>query len=122
MITLEQATQYLDQQLGVTLPSYVVQAAVTRVGTYEAAMITAGYTAEQIVLLQSMATAIVACGGIPRRTSSQHAASGASRSFKYTDKDLSALRRSIQALDPEGILAELLGPDPAAPTMFQVVC
>jgi hypothetical protein len=122
MITVEQATQYLDQQLGVTLPSFIVAAAVARVGTYEPAMITAGYTADQIVLLESMATAIVACGGIPRRTSSQHAASGAARSFKYTEKDLSALRRSIQTLDPAGILAELLGPDPTAPTMFDVVC
>jgi hypothetical protein len=122
VITSAQAAQYLDQSLGITLPGFVVDAAVAEVATAEAAMVTAGYSATKQVLVQSMAVALVAAAGAPRRLGSQAAPSGASRSFKNDDKALSQLRRSLTALDTAGTVTALVGPDPAAATYFAVVC
>lgn len=121
MITSTQATQYLDQALGVGVPSFLVDAAVAKVAAAEDSMLAAGYAAHDIIIMQCMAVSIIAAAGAPRRVSSQGAASGASRGFKYNDKDLSALRRALAALDTAGALSELVGPDPAAATMFMVV-
>lgn len=121
MITSTQAQQYLDQALGVGVPSFLVDAAVEKASTAEAAMVAAGYSAADQILIQCMAVAIIACAGSPRRISSQGAPSGASRSFKNPDGDLSALRRSLAALDTAGTVAALIGPDPITPTMMMVV-
>lgn len=122
MITSAQAQQYLDQALGVGVPSFIVDAAVSEVATAEQAMVDAGYSASVQVLVQSMAVALVAAAGSPRRIASQGAPSGASRSFKNDDKALSALRRSLAALDTAGTVTDIVGPDPAAGAMFMVVC
>lgn len=122
MISAAQATQYLDQALGVGMPAFLVSAAVEKVEAAEAAMIDAGYSDADQTLIQCMAVALVAAGGDPRRISSQGAASGASRSFKYRDSDLTALRRSLAALDTAGTVAQIVGPDPSAQAMLMVVC
>lgn len=119
MITSTQAKEYLDNALGVGVPGFILDAAVAKVATAEAAM--AAYSAHDIILMQCMAVAIIAAAGSPRRITTQHAASGAARGFKYNDKDLSALRRSLLALDTAGILTALVGPDPAGASMFMVV-
>lgn len=121
MITAEQAAEYLDASLGVTLPSFIVQAAADEVAALETAMVDAGYSATKRTMVQSMAVAILAAAGDPKRLQSQGAPSGASRSFKHSDKALSALRRSLAAQDTAGITADLIGPDPAAGTMLLVV-
>lgn len=119
MITTAQAKQYLDQALGVGIPDFLIQAAVDKVESVEAAM--ADYSEMDQILIQCMAVAIIAAAGAPRRIQSQGAASGASRSFKYSDKDISALRRSLAALDTKGVVADLVGPDPSVGSMFMVV-
>lgn len=121
MITSTQASEYLDKALGVGVPSFIVDAAVTKVAALESDMVSAGYSAADQVLIQCMAVAIIAAVGAPRRIQSQGAASGASRSFKTFDNDLSALRRSLVALDTAGITADAIGPDPTAPTLFMVI-
>ena len=120
MITATQAAQYMDEALGITVPSFVVDAAVASVATAEAAMTTAGYSASTQTLVQCMSVAIIAAAGDPRRIASQGAPSGASRSFKYADNQLSALRRSLGALDTAGTVTALVGPDPARGTLFFV--
>lgn len=122
MITSTQATQYLDQALGVSVPAFIVEAAVAKVATAEAAMVAAGYSAMDQILIQSMAVALIASAGAPRRIASQAAPSGASRSFKNFDASLTALRRSLAALDTAGTVTDLVGIDPASNTMFMVVC
>lgn len=122
MITVAQAQQYLDQALGITVPSFLVSAAVEKVESAETAMQDAGYSEPDMVLIQSMAVALIAAGGSPRRINSQGAASGASRSFKNDDGALSALRRSLAALDTAGTVSALVGPDPVTGTMFLVTC
>lgn len=121
MITGAQATQYLDQMMGVGAPGFLVDAAIDDVAGYEASLTAAGYTASTIVRIQCMAVAILVAAGDPKRTSSQGAASGASRSFKLKDGDLSSLRRSLAALDTSGVVADLVGTDPAASAFMMVV-
>lgn len=121
MITSAQAIQYLDEALGVSVPSFVVDAAVSKVASAESAMAEAGYSAPDQILIQCMAVAIIAAAGAPRRVQSQGAPSGASRSFKHSDDALSALRRSLAALDRASAVADLVGPDPSAPSLMMVV-
>lgn len=121
MISLAQATAYLDEALGITVPSFVVQAAVDDVAALEAAMVTAGYTSATIVRIQAMAVAIVAGADSARRIQSQGAPSGASRSFKNADDAITALRRTLSGLDTVGITAGVVGPDPSTSTLLMVV-
>lgn len=121
MISRTQAAEYLEQSLGITLPSFIVGAAVDKVETAEPAMIAAGYSEMDQILVQSMAVTIIASAGMPRRSQSQGAPSGASRSFKNFDNALSALRRSLLALDTACTVTDLVGPDPAAATLLMVV-
>lgn len=122
MLTLAEATAYLDEALGITVPAFIVQAAVDDVGALEADMTAAGYSAATIVRIQAMAVAIVAGADSARRVQSQGAPSGASRSFKNADDALTRLRRSLAALDTAGITAGLIGPDPTTGTMLLVTC
>lgn len=121
MITTTQAAAYLDQMLGVTLPSFVVSAAVEKVERAEPAMVAAGYREADRTLMQSMAVAIVACAGMPRRIQSQGAPSGASRSFKHSDEVLTHMRRTLSGMDTAGTLTATVGPDPASATLLMVV-
>lgn len=121
MITAEQAAEYLDASLGVTLPSFIIQAAVDEVAALEPAMVAAGYSASTRVMVQSMTVALVAAAGDPKRLQSQGAPSGASRSFKHSDKALTELRRSLSAMDSAGITTALIGPDPSAGTLLMVI-
>jgi hypothetical protein len=120
VISTAQAAEYLDSALGISVPSFVLAAAVETVEGAEPAMATAGYSEATQVLVQTYAVAIIAAGGDPRRINSQNAPSGASRSFKNADAALAALRRTLEALDTAGTVAALVGPDPAANTVFLV--
>lgn len=122
MLTLAQATAYLDETLGITVPSFVLQAAIDDVATREAAMTAAGYTASTIVRIQAMAVTILAGADFARRIQSQGAPSGASRSFKNGDDALTKLRRALSDLDTAGTVAELVGPDPSTGTLLLVTC
>lgn len=122
MITSAQATQYLDQMLGVGAPGFLVDSAIADVATYEAALQAAGYTASTVIRIECITVALLVAAGDPKRTSSQHASSGAARSFKFHDGDLSKLRRSLTALDTSGVMTDLIGPDPANSGFLMVVC
>lgn len=121
MISADQARQYLDQTLGITVPGFVLSAALEEVEAVEPAMAAAGYSEATQVRIQAMAVALIAAAGAPRRLNSQAAPSGASRSFKYAEKDMTALRAALAALDTAGTVSALVGPDPAAPTLMLVV-
>lgn len=121
MIDSTQAQQYLDQALGVSVPLFIVENAVAKVAVAEPAMIAAGYSESDRVLIQTYAVSLIASAGAPRRIASQGAASGASRSFKNFDASLTALRRSLAALDVKGTVALMVGVDPAANTLMMVV-
>lgn len=120
MIIATQAAEYLDKALGISVPSFVLAAAVEKVEAVEPDMAAAGYSDADQALIQTFAVAIIAAAGAPRRINSQGAPSGASRSFKNDDEALSALRRSLEALDTAGTVAELIGPDPSSGALFLV--
>lgn len=120
MITTAQATQYLSEVLGMSAPSFIVSAACEKVEGAEPAMIAAGYSDMDQIMIQSMAVAIIASAGVARRIASQGAPSGASRSFKNEDGALSQLRRALASLDTAKTVAAIVGPDPKAGTMFMV--
>lgn len=120
MITATQAAEYLDKTLGISVPSFVLSAAVEKVEAVEPDMVAAGYSDATQTLIQAMAVSIIAAAGAPRRINSQGAPSGASRSFKNDDEALSALRRSLEALDTAGTVADLVGPDPSNGALFLV--
>jgi hypothetical protein len=122
VISAAQAAQYLDQALGISLPAFLVAAAVEKVEALEPAMVAAGYAEADMTLIQCMAVALIAAAGAPRRLSSQGAPSGASRSFKTLDGDLTALRRALAARDTAGITSQVVGPDPSTSTAFIVTC
>lgn len=119
MITAAQATQYISDTVGASIPGFIVDAAVARVAVIEPDLI-AAYDASTVVMIEAMAVTIIACAGAPRRIQSQGAPSGASRSFTNDAKALSALRKSLSALDSARIAASLTGPDPAAASFFMV--
>jgi hypothetical protein len=122
LITLAEAKQYLDMALSVAMPDFVVRAAIDKTVPFVPALAEAGYSAPDQQMIQCMAVALIAVGGNPRRLTSQSAPSGASRSFKLNGIDLQALRRALIALDPAGVMAEVVGPDPTSNTLFMVVC
>lgn len=122
MITSAQAAQYLDQMLGIGAPAFLIDSAVSDVSAREDDLLAAGYTASAITRIECMAVALLVASGDPKRTSSQGAASGASRGFKFKDGDLSKLRRSLAALDTAGVMNDLIGPDPAGAAFMMAVC
>lgn len=121
MITSAQAQQYLDQALGVGVPSFLVDLAITMVAEAEPAMDAAGYSETTKTLIQLVAVSLIAALGAPRRITSQHAPSGASRSFQYGAGDLRALYRLLASLDTAGTVTALVPPDPSGATLFMVV-
>jgi len=112
----------MDSMAGISLPSFLVSAACNKVETAEPAMIAAGYSDDDQVLVQCIAVTLVASAGGARRLNSQAAPSGASRSFKNIDDALTLMRRSLKTLDPAGTVSEIVGPDPATSTLMMVVC
>lgn len=122
MITSAQAREYLDTALGITVPGFILTTAVARLNSIEDQLEAAGYDEPTLMLIQCMCVALIAASGAPRRTASQGAPSGASRSFRYTDGDLSALRRSLAELDTAGVTAGIIGADPAAAGLLMIVC
>ena len=63
MISASQAQQYLDQAVGVSLPSFLIAAAVGKVEAAEPAMFAAGYSESTQVRVQCMAVALIAAAG-----------------------------------------------------------
>lgn len=117
MITATQAKQYMDQALGISVPDFFLDAAVSKVGAVDVS----AYSSDDQTMIQCMAVTIVAAAGAPRRIASQGAPSGASRSFKNEEAALSALRKSLKALDISGVMADVVGPDPVNQAWMMVV-
>lgn len=120
MISSAQASEYIAEVLGSSVPAFALNAARERVETAEAAMEAVPYAEADIKLMQAMAVAIIATAGGARRIQSQGAPSGAQRAF-MNDKDaLTNMRRSLAAMDTASLLTDIVGPDPAAGTLFLI--
>jgi hypothetical protein len=120
VISQANARDYLSETLGISVPSFFLTAAMDKVEAIEAALVVAGYDEATVTMIESMATAILAAAGAPRQIKDQRAPSGASRGFDNHDDALSKLRRSLAAMDTAGVTTDLVGPDPAANSLFLV--
>lgn len=120
LLTNGNVIQYLDEVLGMKIPEVVVTHAVDKVSGYEAALTAAGYSHNDMVLIELYSAVIISAAGSPRVINSQ---SGpvASRSFQNDAKALTALRRALGALDTAGVMVDAVGPDPSVGSLFLVV-
>ncbi len=112
MVTIDQATQYLEGQ-GITLPDFVVTALVEQANTIEDCL-SAHYTPATALLIQLYLLGLMGLGQGDKYISSQSAASGASRSFRYqsfADRWRGAMSL-LRGLDKNGCATGLIPPDP----------
>lgn len=118
-ITSTEVQQLLDTY-GLSVPSFVLDAAIEKANGVEACLVGAGHSAAEIKLIQAYAAVLIAGGGDARKIKSQGAPNGASRSFDYGTKGLTALRTTLQGLDKAGCTADIIGPDPLSNSFFGV--
>lgn len=107
MITTDQLTEYLTQ-LGVSVPSFMLQAIVDKANSVQACLDGAGYSDADKLLIQMYAAAIMANDTGGRRVKSQSAPSGASQSYEYGATLTNDLRSKLSQLDTSGCTAALI--------------
>lgn len=116
MVTIAQATQYLNGQ-GIELPDFVLQALIDQVGSIQDCL-DANYPESTALLIQLYLLALMGLGQGDKYIGSQSAPNGASRSFRYqsfTDRWKGALNL-LRGLDKAGCATSLIPPDPTQTT------
>lgn len=116
MVTIAQATQYLNGQ-GIELPDFVLQALIDQVGSIQECL-DANYPESTALLIQLYLLALMGLGQGDKYISSQSAPNGASRSFRYqsfSDRWKGALNL-LRGLDKAGCATSLIPPDPTQTT------
>ncbi len=112
MVTKEKAKEYLESQ-GITLPDFILDALVEQVNSIQECL-DANYPASTALLIQLYLLGLMGLGQGDKYISSQTAASGASRSFRYqsfSDRWKGALNL-LRGLDKKGCAIGLIPPDP----------
>lgn len=120
MITAAAARLDLKSR-GISVSDAVLAAAIEEVEAREDAMFTAGYSEARMVLVQTLAVALIASTGEARQVVSERAPSGAARTFKYPEAGFSSMRRLLAFWDTAGTVTDLVGPDPVTNTLLLVV-
>lgn len=110
-LTIEQANEYLAE-IGLSLPSFVVQALINKGASMDACLDGAGYTDDDALLIKLYLFGMMAVTGGARRVKSQSAPSGASRSFDYGVSQFREMRSMLAALDSSGCSAALQPSEP----------
>jgi len=109
MVTLDQVKQFLDSSYGVSIPDFILQAAIDSVASVQPCLDGAGYTPSNMLFIQLYAVAIIASAADPRKIKSQGAPNGASRSFEYGKKGIDAMRVKLRELDTSGCTTTIVG-------------
>lgn len=112
MVTVEQATQYLESQ-GVAAPDFVINAWVESANSIQDCL-DANYVASVALMIQLYLIGLFGLANMDRYISSQTASSGASRSFRYqgfADRWCGAMSL-LRGLDKQGCTLGLVPPDP----------
>lgn len=107
MITTDQLTEYLTQ-LGVSVPSFMLQAIVDKANSVQACLDGAGYSDADKLLIKMYAAAIMANDTGGRRVKSQSAPSGASQTYEYSSMLNNDLRSKLSQLDTSGCTSSLI--------------
>jgi hypothetical protein len=109
MVTLDQVKQFLDSSYGVSIPDFILQAAIDSVASVQPCIDGAGYTPSNMLFIQLYAVAIIASSADPRKIKSQGAPNGASRSFEYGKKGVDSMRVKLRELDTSGCTTNIVG-------------
>lgn len=121
MVTIEQVKQFLDSSYGVSIPDFILQAAIDSVASVQPCLDGAGYTASQMLFIQLYAVAIIASAADPRKIKSQGAPNGASRSFENGKKGVDSMRVKLSELDTSGCTTAIVGNSATKNAFFMVV-
>lgn len=121
MVTLDQVKQFLDSSYGVSIPDFILQAAIDSVASVQPCLTGAGYTSSQMLFIQLYAVSIIASAADPRKLKSQSAPNGASRSFEYGNKGVDAMRVKLRELDISGCTTAIVGNSATKNAFFMVV-
>lgn len=121
MVTLEQVKQFLDSSYGVSIPDFILQAAIDSVASVQPCLDGAGYTPSQMLFIQLYAVSIIASAADPRKIKSQGAPNGASRSFEYGKKGVDSMRVKLRELDTSGCTTAIVGNSATKNAFFMVV-
>ena len=100
------ALSFLDE-LGYSIPTVVLTPVICRVDGLDPCLIGAGYDDCTIALIKLYAVALMCISSGARRIQSQHAPSGASRSFVYGSDAIGWLRNALSGLDTAGCTSSL---------------
>lgn len=112
-LTTEQAAEYLAE-IGLSLPSFMLAALVSKVNSVDACLDGAGYSDDDALLIKVYLFAMVAITGGARRIKSQSGLNGASRSFDYGMSQFREIRSMLQSLDTSGCTTSLQPAEPMA--------
>lgn len=121
MVTLDQVKQFLDSFYGVSIPDFILQAAIDSVASVQPCLDGAGHTPSQMLIIQLYAVSIIASAADPRKIKSQGAPNGASRSFEYGKKGVDAMRVKLKELDTSGCTTAIIGNSATKNAFFMVV-
>lgn len=121
MVTLDQVKKFLDSFYGVSIPDFILQAAIDSVASVQPCLDGAGHTASQMLIIQLYAVSIIASAADPRKLKSQGAPNGASRSFENGKKGLDAMRVKLRELDTSGCTTSIIGKSATKNSFFMVV-
>lgn len=94
-------------ELGYSIPTALLTPIICRVDSIDPCLDGFGYDDCAVQLIKFYAIGLLAISSGARRIASQHAPSGAARSFKYDDDAVTWLRDSLNALDVGGCTATL---------------
>lgn len=109
MITLDQAKEYLSGY-GAQIPDVLLQAIIDTVNAIEPCLDghAPAYTEAQKTMIMLYAIGVLALSAQTRIITSEHAPSGASRSFAHYTNAIKSLKSSLAAMDKDGCTAGII--------------
>lgn len=109
MITLDQAKEFLSGY-GVQIPDVLLQAILDTVNAIEPCLdgYTPAYTEAQKTMIMLYAIGVLALSAQTRIVTSEHAPSGASRSFAHYADAIKSLKSSLSVLDKSGCTSDII--------------
>ncbi|WP_272684504.1 DUF7370 family protein [Providencia sp. PROV130] len=118
-IKLEQVQELLDS-MGFEAPDFIIEPFMTIVNGIDKCLDGAGYSKETVTLIKLYAVALMLSSADVRKTTSEHAPSGASRSYQYFDDGRKKLANLLSSLDTAGCTDALPISKPLSIVQFDV--
>ncbi|MBD2816591.1 hypothetical protein ID850_18025 [Xenorhabdus sp. Flor] len=100
-ITLEQVQELLDS-IGFEAPDFIINSFITVANSIDDCLHSAGYPESTVLLIKLYAVVLMMSSADVRKTTSEHAPSGASRSYQYFDDGRKQLANLLSKLDVKG--------------------